>query len=116
LGELSAAKAIDDEVAPAFGDALEPEKWLSGEAGEDLHDGVIREAISCSGLGPLGAIHGTTEAVPGGELRLQGERYEHRERNEAWQNCLGSLPATGDNGDQQIINTRALLVCGVQQP
>jgi len=34
LGKLPAAKVIDDEVTPAFGDALEPEKRLRREAVE----------------------------------------------------------------------------------
>jgi len=71
LGELPAAEAIGDEVALAFGDPLEPEKRLGGEAGEDLHEGVIGEAVGRRGLGPLalGAAHGTADGGPGDELR-----------------------------------------------
>ena len=46
-------KGVGDEVAPGLGNALEPADGLGRDAGEDLHQGVVMEAVRT----PLGAVH-----------------------------------------------------------
>jgi len=56
LGEFLAAEAIGDEVAPGLGHALEPAEGSGGDAGEDLHDGVVGQQ-GHRGRAPPGAVH-----------------------------------------------------------
>ena len=45
VGQLLAVGGIRDEVAPGRGDALEAVDGPGGEAGEDLHDEIVREVV-----------------------------------------------------------------------
>ena len=56
LGEPVAAEAVGDEVAPGPGDALEPAEGFGGEAGEDLHQGIVGQG-GRRGRAPLGVVH-----------------------------------------------------------
>lgn len=56
LGKPVAAEAVDDEVAPGPGDALEPAEGFGGEAGEDLHQGILDQG-GRRGRAPLAAAH-----------------------------------------------------------
>ena len=44
LAELLTVVKVSDEVAPGLGDALEAIDGLGRDTGEDLHQGVVREA------------------------------------------------------------------------
>jgi len=61
LGEPLPVEGVGNEVAPALRDALEPVDGPHGDAGEDLHDGVVGEVVrrrSCgTPLGVAAALH-----------------------------------------------------------
>jgi hypothetical protein len=72
LGEPLPVEGVGDEVAPGLRDALESVDGPRGDAGEDLHDGVVGEAVRrrCSGT-PLGlGVEAVVLRVHAAELRI----------------------------------------------
>ena len=64
-------EGIGDEVAKGLGDALEPVDGLDGDAGEDLHEGVVGEHGDrrLRVAHPLGAVHSTESQLQSGGSR-----------------------------------------------
>jgi hypothetical protein len=83
LGELLAVEGVGDEVAPGLGHALEPADGLGRDAGEDLRQGVVREA-GHRARAPLEAVHvHATESnlrSGGSRWRCGGMRVRDREK------------------------------------
>ena len=91
---------IGDEVAPGLGDALEPADGLDGDAGEDLHEGVVREHGDrrLRVAHPLGAVHSTKTKMQseGSTERCDGKSGVCRMRTRERDAAAGKRTGTGD--------------------
>jgi hypothetical protein len=79
LGELPAVERVVDEVAPGLGHTPETADGLGRDAGQDLQQGVFREA-GHRARASLGAVHATESLdLRSGDLLYNGHSMSSSE-------------------------------------